>query len=191
MQIDVLNLKSNLRRKLLTLFFTNPDKKFYIRQLERLIGYSAGNISVELKRLSKGHLFNTEEIGNALFYQLNKNHPIYPELKSIIYKTEAIGEIISGNLHGVGDIKAALIFGSIAKGKEKDRSDIDILIIGNPDTNKLYKIISGIESALRRKVNFVTYSLTDWKQKVADKDSFAMNILNNDKIPLIDDINVI
>ena len=85
--MDILNLKSNLRRKILALFFTNPDKQYYVRQLERLTGYSAGNISNELKRLNRDRLFETEKMGNILFYRLNRRHPIYSELRSIIAKT--------------------------------------------------------------------------------------------------------
>jgi hypothetical protein len=36
--------KSKIRQALLALFFTNPSKKYYLRESQRILGYSAGSI---------------------------------------------------------------------------------------------------------------------------------------------------
>jgi len=79
--------KSKIRRDLLALFFTNPYQKYYLRELERILGYSAGSIRRELLKFQKDDLFKTEKAGNMLYYQLNTKHPLYRELKSIVAKT--------------------------------------------------------------------------------------------------------
>jgi len=187
--VDILNLKSNLRRKIITLFYTNPEEKYYVRQLERLTGFPASNISSDLRRLNKDHLFNTEKVGNVLLYQINKEHPLYPELKNIIYKTTGLNEAIRDNLNSISNINVAVIYGSVAKEKERAGSDIDLLIIGTPDEDRLYNVISEIESHLNREVNFITYSPREWNKQVKDKNSFIMDILNNKLIFLIGDMN--
>lgn len=183
--MDALNLKSNLRRGLLILFFTNPDNKYYVRQLGGMLGFPAGNISRELKRLNRDHLFNTEQIGTTLLYQLNQNHPIYSELKSIIAKTFGVEGGLRTAIQGVNGITCAFIFGSFAKGEEYRLSDIDLFIIGQPDLDRLREAIHGQESILQREINYHTYSKSDWTGKVARKDSFILNLRKQPKIFLI------
>lgn len=187
MKVDVLNLKSNLRRKLLTLFFTNPEKRYYIRQLERLIGFSAGNISNELRRLNRDHLFITEEVGNSLFYRLNRRHTIYNELKSIITKTVGVEGGLKTALQVIPGISCIFIFGSFARGEEYQLSDVDLFIIGCPDMDKLSEAIHQQEDLLQREINYHIYSEKDWIEKIAEKDSFILNLKEQKKIFLVGD----
>ena len=53
--------KSKIRQDLLALFFTNPNKRYYLRELERIFGYSAGSIRRELLRFQSDNLFYTKK----------------------------------------------------------------------------------------------------------------------------------
>lgn len=185
--MDILNLKSQLRRKLLKLFFTNPDKKYYTRQLERLIGHPATNISAELRRLKDGNFFTTEEVGGIIFYQLNQRHPLYPELKSIIAKTIGVEGGLRDAFKPLADVKCAFIFGSFASGEEHETSDIDLFIIGNPDFDELGDVIRQQEDVLNREINYHVYSEQDWEEKRSAKEGFVQNLLDKPKIFLIGD----
>ena len=59
--------KSRVGQDILTLFFANPTKKYYLRELERLLAYSAGNIRRELLKFMKDDLFLTERYANLLY----------------------------------------------------------------------------------------------------------------------------
>lgn len=187
MCMDILNLRSQLRRKLLSLFFTNPEQKFYVRQLERLIGHPASHISVELRRLREGDLFLLEEIGRIKFYQLNLNHPLYPELKSIIAKTIGAEGGLRNSLKPISGINCAFIFGSFAGGDEHGASDVDLFIIGEPDFDALVDAIRNEESILNREINYHIYSKQDWENKKLAKEGFILNLMENPKIFLIGD----
>lgn len=84
-------------------------------------------------------------------------------------------------------IKIAFIFGSYAKGTEDSISDIDLMIIGNPDEDKLVSIIRKLENEIDREIYYHIYSPADLKKKIIDKDSFIGNILTGSKIYLIGD----
>ena len=62
--------KSKLREQLLALYFTNPDKKYYLRELERILKFSVGNIRRELIKLQSAGLFLSESKGNLVYYYL-------------------------------------------------------------------------------------------------------------------------
>ena len=83
---------SKIRIKLLTLFFTNPDNEFFLREIHRQIKMTLSAIHRELENLEEISLISSIEKGRIKYYKINRKHLIYPELKNIIYKTEAIGE---------------------------------------------------------------------------------------------------
>ena len=177
--------KSKIRESLLILFFTNPQKKYYLRELERILGFSAGSIRRELLKFSNDNLFITEKAGNLLYYSLNKNHPLFEELKSIVSKTAGVEYSIRNELAKINKIKTALVFGSFASKKEGEKSDIDLMIIGNPDITKLNNKISFLENKLKREINQVVYSPEEYQIKKRENSQFVLDILKKPKIILI------
>ena len=178
-------LFSKTIRSLLSVFVTNPQKKFYLRQLCGLIKSSPRPVQLALKKLESAGILNFQKEANIKFYFLNKESPIYPEIKSIILKTEAIGEVLRNDLKGIKDIKCAFIYGSAAKDKEREGSDIDICIIGKVDLNALSSLTAKMEEKLKREISFVTFGLREWKIAIAQKKAFVMDILRNKRIILI------
>jgi len=177
--------KSKIRQGLLTLFFTNPSQKYYLRELQRLLGYSAGSIRRELLRFQKDNLFNTNKVGNLLFYSINTSHPLFKELKSIVSKTVGVEGSLKKALSSINGIKTAFIYGSFASKKEKSASDIDLMVIGNPNTSSLNEKIAELEKRLKREINPTIYSLQEYKVKKRAKSGFIMDLLKNPKIILI------
>ena len=177
--------KSRIRQDLLTLFFTNPSKRYYLRELQRMLGYSAGSIRRELLRFQKDNLFATQKVGNLLYYRLNTTHPLFKELKSIISKTVGVEGSLRKAISSVKKIKTAFIYGSFASKKQKADSDIDLMIIGNPDVSSLNEKISGLERKLEREINITTYSREEYKNKRKVKSGFILDLLKNPKIMLV------
>ena len=181
--------KSKIRRDLLALFFTNKYQKFYLRELERTLRYSAGSIRRELLKFQKDGLFITEKQGNLLYYRLNLKHPLFKELESIIAKTIGIEARLKLVLSSITKIKSAFIYGSYAKNTDNATSDIDLFIKGNPDENKLIEKINKLEKELKREINYNIYSRVDFEKKKKQKDSFIVDVLESKKIFLIGDNN--
>jgi predicted nucleotidyltransferase len=177
--------KSKIRRDLLALFFSSPSEKYYLRQLQRILGYSAGNIRRELLKFQKDGLFITDRVGNLLYYSLNTNHPLFEELKSIVFKTVGIEGAIKQILLQFEQIEYAFIYGSFATKSEKAGSDVDLMIIGNPDTSALNEKIAELEGKVNRQINITLYSSSEYKKRKKSKSGFIMELLRNPKIMLI------
>jgi len=80
-------------------------------------------------------------------------------------------------------IKAAFVFGSVAKGTDHARSDIDLLVIGeNLDYADLYAGLQKAETKLHRPVKPLFLTPKDWQQKLSQKDSFVQKISMQPKI---------
>ena len=179
--------KSKLREDLLVLYFTNPSKKYYLRELERLLNFSVGNIRRELIKLESAGLFLSENKGNLLYYYLNQSYPLFDELKSIIFKTSGVPKMLQNILKKINGISQAFIYGSFAKGEEKEDSDIDLLIIGKVDEDELIEEINKLERKLQREINYAIYGKEDFNKKKEGSNPFILDILKEEKIFLIGD----
>jgi len=184
--MDIFNIsKSKLRSHLLVLYFSHPEKEYYLRELERILQKPVAYISRELLRLEKTGLFISQFKGKQKYFSLNKKYPLYEDIKRIIFKTIGIEGSLKKILQEIEDIKIAFIFGSYAKGTEDAMSDIDLMIIGNPDEDKLVSLIRNLEHEIDREIYYHIYSPADLKKKIIEKDSFIGNILSGSKIYLI------
>lgn len=177
--------KSKLRQALLALFFTNPSEKYYLRQLERVLGHPAGNIRRELLRFQNDGLFQTEKAGNLLYYFLNTRHPLFEELKSIVSKTVGIAGSLRKVLSSINGIRLAFIYGSFAAGREKATSDIDLMIIGSPDIAHLNKDVAQLERRLKREINTTVYAWEEYKARKRAKSGFMVDVLKHRRTMLI------
>lgn len=181
----MLNLnKSKIRRDILFLFFLEKQNSYYIRELERILGFSAGNIRRELIALKEEGIIDFVKKGNQSHYYLNKKSPIFNEIKSIISKTIGLEFKIKKCLEPITGIKEAFIFGSFAKEKEHSLSDIDLMIIGSVDEDILIPRISKTEELLGREINYHLISEDEWKKR-KDKDSFIKSITSSPVIKII------
>jgi len=83
-------IASRTRQTLLKAFFESPDTEYYTRQLAGIYNISVGSLHRELQKLSTSGILNARKIGNIKLFSINKQNPIYEEIKNIIYKTERI-----------------------------------------------------------------------------------------------------
>lgn len=181
--------KSRIRRDLLSLFCTNQSQRYYLRELQRILGYSAGSLRRELLKFQKDSLFHTEQKGNLLYYYINIKHPLFKELKSIVSKTIGLEGNLKKILSSIRGIDTAFIYGSFAEDKENSASDIDLMIIGEPDEDKLMQKIESLEKKLQREINYNIYPKKEFERKIKRRDSFVANILKRPKISLIGSID--
>ena len=122
--------------------------------------------------------------GNQKHYQANRNAPAFAELHGLVVKTIGIVEPLREALRPVSkDVRAAFVFGSVAKGTDKAGSDIDLMVIsdrlGYPD---LFEALQAAEAMLARPINPNVMSAAEWRRKRAIKDSFAARISSQPRL---------
>lgn len=180
-------IRSKLRSELLRYYFTHPGKSFYLRELERTLGFSVANIRRELKKLEAIGLFTSKKTGNLSYFSLNKQCPVYNEIRGIILKTTAFGDAIKDALKDMEGIGYAFIYGSFAKGGEISSSDVDLMIIGEVDRGNLASTLYDLEKNIGRPVNLLVYSLKEVVNRLKKKNAFIANVMKGKKIMLIGD----
>lgn len=171
-------IKSKLIQKILTYFFTNPEGNFYVRELARLLNEDVSNLAKELIKLEKEGIFESETKGKTKYYHLNKSYSLYKQLKEIIFKTTGIEGGIKKELETLKKIKEAFLFGSFATGEADSQSDIDLLIIGDPDPEQLSDKISKLEDRFSREINYIAMKEEEFRKK-KNKEPFLIDIFEN------------
>lgn len=103
---------SKLRSKLLSYFFTNPEKSLYVRELGIILDLDPGNLSRELRKMEQEGIFTSYTKGQTKFYSLDKKYPLFSDLKSIIFKTEGVEGSLRRLVSEFDGIALAFIYGS-------------------------------------------------------------------------------
>ena len=150
----MLSLRSESRRKLLAYFYTNRSARVYVRQLASALGVDSTNLSRELARLEREGLFQSEIEGRQRYYSINLQYPYLKAVFSLLQGTVGVVPTLKSALHHMPGIDKAYLYGSFAKNEADASSDIDLLIIGQPDANDLVKEISRLEKNLNREVSY-------------------------------------
>lgn len=169
--------KSKVRRKLLGILFTNLEAQYYLSELARLVGTSAGNIQRELKPFLQDGLIEKKRKGKLLFYSVSPHHALFAEIRSLVVKTSGIEGALKELVAKEKSIELALLYGSFAKGEEHGASDIDLLLVTKDGLKRLYSKLARLESTFNREINPTAYSPQEFRKRILEKNHFVKNIL--------------
>ncbi len=172
---------------LLRLFFSNTAHEFYIQEIGRNLGVKPGTFQRTLYSLERMGILASRYQAHARFFRANESHPIFHELKSIVFKTIGVMDSLKKLLEEIGDIDVAFIYGSYAKGRENPTSDIDLMMIGAPDESSILRRLDALERALGREINYRIIASIDIVREMQSCDPFLTHVLEEDKIFLIGD----
>ena len=182
---------SKTRVKILTLFSFNPGKKYYVREITRILNQNINSVRRELINLEDIKLLISEEEGNLRYYRMNEKFPIYEEITKIFLKTQGVSKILKKRLSKYSNIDAVFIYGSFASGKASFSSDIDIFVIGNINENLLLEEMNGLETEVSREINPVLYTKKELYNSIKEKKPFIENVLEEPKLFIINDESVL
>lgn len=126
----------------------------------------------------------SEKSGLQKYFVINKNHALYEEFKSTIFKTIGIQGSLREIIGRFSGIEIAFIYGSYAKGEEKTSSDIDLIVVGLPDRKQFTSEIRKLEDKLQREINFNIYTREEFQKKRQEKGSFLAQVVKGKKIIL-------
>ena len=182
-------LFSGTQQRVLAWLFGQPDRSFYATELIGLAGAGSGAVQRELARLAHSGLVTARAVGNQKHYQANPAAPIYAELCGIVQKTVGLAEPLREALAPLaGRIRAAFVYGSIAKREDTASSDIDLMLISSDVAySDLYAHLEAASQRLGRTINPTIYTPQELAKRVKGKESFVVRVLTQPKLWLIGD----
>jgi predicted nucleotidyltransferase len=177
-------LFSRVQSRVLGILFGQPDQQFQLTEIISRAGSGRGAVQRELEKLTEVGIVATAAYGNRKLYHANRESPVFQELHQLILKTVGIVDPLREALTAYRQsIKSAFVYGSIAKGKDTAKSDIDVMIIGEGLVySEVYSVLQQAEKHLARPVNPNLMTSNDWVRKVKAKSSFVTKILTQPKL---------
>lgn len=180
---------SKTRAKLLKLFFSNPKKSFYVREMTRVIDEQINSVRRELLNLEGIGIIKNETFDNKIYYSANSRHPF----------TKPLSDMFSKKISSADDKNIAettweeysrpvknYLKGLVVTNRLPGQDGVDLLIIGNDKTKKLTRWAEVIEKKLGKPINYVIMSVDDFTYRRNVRDRFIREILEMEITEIID-----
>ena len=126
-------------------------------------------------------------IGHQKHYQANAASPLFSELRNIVLKTVGLAEPVRAALQPLSSaIRAAFVYGSVAKAADQATSDVDLMIISDSLTyGEVFGALERVTRAVGRKVNPTVYTAAEFSKRVRRENAFATRVLEQPKLWVI------
>lgn len=180
-------LFSPVQQRVLALLFGQPERSFRSTEVIALADSGTGAAHRQLMRLAESGLVTVTRVGNQKHYQANPNSPIFGELHGLVIKTVGLAGPLTEALEPLRErIQTAFVYGSVAKGSDTARSDIDLMVIAEelayPD---VYSALQEAELKLGRAVHVNLSTAAEWKRKLSEGNPFVAKVQAQPRITLI------
>lgn len=188
---------SKTRVKLLQLFYSNPNRSFYVREITRKIDEQINSVRRELANLLNVGIITSDTSNNKVYYEVNQKYEFYPPLQEIfggaagrVRKSTKTTKPIDLPLHdeaadmkALGNVEVAALMGQFTR---DESAGVDVLIVGNVNQNALNKYVTELERQEGKDLRYTVFSLEDFTYRLQIKDRFTSNVLRAKKQVLLD-----
>jgi predicted nucleotidyltransferase len=175
-------------RAILALLYGRPEQRFYLREIARAAGTPPSSLQRDLAALAAAGIVERHQNGRQVYFRANPKCPIFGELKAIVTKTFGVADLLRDLLRPhERHIRAAFIYGSVAKGTEAPDSDVDLFVIGDLPPSSLAVDLGKIDLELGRRVSLVSYSVEEFAELSVQANPFVTRVLQGPVIWLIGD----
>jgi predicted nucleotidyltransferase len=180
-------LFTKTQQRVLGVLFGQPERSFYAAELIRDAGTGSGAAQRELAKLEQSGLIVARRIGNQKHYQANATSPLYSELRSIVLKTVGLAEPLRDALKPLSSaIRAAFVYGSVAKATDQAVSDIDLMIISDSLTyGEVFGALERAAQTVGRKINPTVYTVGEFSKRTQTENAFVTRVLEQPKLWVI------
>lgn len=197
---------SKTRVKLLRLFYSNPNRPFYVREITRKIDEQINSVRRELGNLLSIGIISSDGANNRLYYEVNQSYEYFKPLQEIFGDGEAVvaeGDTktatptdepaimakkvkvdpVVAELMAVGNVELALYTGQFTR---DEASGIDMLVVGDVNATKMQKFIAALEEKEKKEIRYVVMNPKEFEYRKEVKDRFITSVMASKQQVIID-----
>jgi uncharacterized protein len=172
------NLFPSVRQGVLAATLGQPKKWWYVSELANFLHTRPSSLQRELSSLEQSGILQQRKDGRRTYFKAETRSPIFRELRSIFAKTVGLVPSLRVALAPFADkIACAFVFRSVARREEHATSDVDLMVIGTVGLGDLAPSLRKTEKRLGREVNVTNYSVSEFRNKIAQGDHFLTTVL--------------
>lgn len=161
---------SKVKMKILAFFLDNPSKEFYESEVRKRIGVSSGSANRYLKELAREGILVMSKKGAMNFFMLDAGSTLAKKLKvarsfsmPVTQEIKKLGKDLGVKIY---------LYGSVARGEDTEKSDWDLLVIGEAKMDALERGIRPLEQKFRREIKALLLTKRDWARMKAKDPAF-------------------
>ena len=192
---------SKTRVKLLQLFYSNPNRSFYVREITRKIDEQINSVRRELSNLLSIGIIssdNTNGNDNRLYYEVDQTFEYYDPLQTMFggtgEKTTATKTKVptssaqAQDLKHLGNVELVIYTGQFTR---DESSGIDILFVGDLNQTQLGKFVEELEAKESKELRYTVMTPKEFIYRQQVNDRFLALLLSSKKQVLVDKHNVL
>ena len=171
------------RQGILAATLVQPEKAWYASELAQRLGVPASSLQRELLDLCEAGILKTHKQGRMVYYQANRESPVFPDLRGLLLKTAGLVDVLAQALKPLArKMTMAFVYGSIAAGNEDSASDIDLMVVGQMAPEDLALPLRRARESLGREINPTVYTPAEFDRKRAANDHFLKQVLDKPRL---------
>lgn len=166
---------SKTRVKLLQLFYSNPNRSFYVREITRKIDEQINSVRRELANLLSIGIISSETTDNRLYYEVNQGFEYHEPLAAIFggkKKTKGSKAQVENEdtaaIKALGNVDLAILTGQFTR---DDSAGVDVIIVGDINQTKAQNFMAELEQKEGRELRYAIMDAKefDYRQQVKDR----------------------
>lgn len=184
---------SKTRVKLLHLFYNNPNRSFYVREITRKIDEQINSVRRELSNLLSIGIIKSDTSGNKLYYEVNQKYRHYDSLRSMFTHvnstkepTVAAADDTTHRFQSLGHVDFAALTGVFTRDKV---APVDVFIVGDVNRHKLDKLISELEAEEGQELRYTVMDRDQYDYRHNLNDRFLTTVLDGKLTVLVDKLS--
>lgn len=176
---------SKTKNKVLLLLFQNPQKEFFMREIERLISEPINGVREALLSLEKQGILNQNKLGNKTFFTANQRCLFFDELSRMVAKQVGLGARIINEKQHLGKFYSASLSRSFYQKIPKNEGEIDLFLVAEIPLGEVEKIIKEEGEKIGSEINYTLMSLEEFQERKKNRDPFLFKILEQNRLVLL------
>lgn len=172
---------SKTRVKLLQLFYSNPNRSFYVREITRKIDEQINSVRRELSNLLSIGIIVSDTNNNRLYYEVNQKFEYYSPLSQIFGNaarpiTKSAGTSSEGemDIKSIGNVELAAYTGQFTR---DESTGVDVFLVGDINQAKLNRFMTELETKEGKELRYAVMSVADFQYSLQINDRFVATLL--------------
>lgn len=180
---------SKTRVKLLQLFYSNPNRSFYVREITRKIDEQINSVRRELANLLSIGIISSDNTNNRLYYEVNQDYEFYAPLAAIFgggvmaAPTAPAANSEAASLKSLGNVQLAFYTGQFTR---DETSGTDLFIVGDVNQTQLSKFVADLEKQEGKEIRYTAMPPQEFKYRQQVNDRFLSLVMDAKKQILVD-----
>lgn len=182
------------------LFYSNPNRSFYVREITRKIDEQINSVRRELANLLNVGIIVSDNTNNRLYYEVNQSYEYYEPLLAIFgqggtggkapkaKKVTGAKDTEEDTLKSLGHLELVIYTGQFTR---DESSGIDMLVVGDVNQNAMQKYVTELEKQENKDIRYTVMTPTEFNYRRQIKDRFITTVLDSKKQVLVDNIGTL